>query len=166
MAVAGRCPGPLVVVPEGWSVARHVQDPITVGIDGDRDPRVLDFAFLRADRLGVPLVVVHASYPSVRHPPCSGMVAGRSGEALSGLREVVAAWQERHPSVTVRVATYPLTPTVALLGAATDAQLLVIGRHTGPHGLGGLGAGSTTRKVLHHTPCPVAVVPQACPDHP
>ncbi|MDX6302552.1 MAG: hypothetical protein QOF53_3766 [Nocardioidaceae bacterium] len=165
MAVAGRCRGPLVVVPEGWSVGQHVDDPITVGIDEERDPRVLDFAFLRAQRLGVPLVVVHASYPSVRHPASSRKASRGSDEALSELAGVVAPWQQRHPSVSVRLATYALTPTVALLGAATDAQLLVVGRHLGPHDLGGLGPGSTPRKVLHHAPCPVAVVPQAFPSH-
>jgi nucleotide-binding universal stress UspA family protein len=165
MAVAGRCRGPLVVVPEGWSVGKHVEGPITVGIDGDRDPRVLDFAFFRAQRLGVPLVVVHASYPSVRHPPSNRAVSRGSDEALHELAGVVAPWRQRHPSVSVRLATYALTPTVALLGAATDAQLLVLGRHTGPQDLGGLGPGSTPRKVLHHAPNPVAVVPQAFLSH-
>jgi nucleotide-binding universal stress UspA family protein len=152
MAVAGRCRGLLVVVPEGWSAGEHARAPVVAGIDGDRDPQVLDFAFLRSQRLGVPLVVVHASGSS-----------RSSIDALSELAAVVAPWQQRHPAVSVRFASHPLTPTVALLGAATDAQLLVLGRHTGPEHLGGLALASTTRRVLHHAPCPVVVVPEAAP---
>jgi nucleotide-binding universal stress UspA family protein len=62
--------------------------------------------------------------------------------------------------VSLTAESHPLVPTVSLLGAATTTQLLVLGRHTGPHHPGGLGLGSTTRQVLHHAPCPVGVVPK------
>ncbi|MDX6301677.1 MAG: hypothetical protein QOF53_2891 [Nocardioidaceae bacterium] len=161
MAVAGRCRGLVVVVPEGWSIGEYRGNPIVAGIDGDRDRQVLDFAFARSQRLGVPLVVVHASHPSGHQALSTGDAPRSSSDALNELAATVAPWQRRHPAVSVRFASHPLTPTVALLGAATDAQLLVLGRRTGAQHLGGLGLASTTRKVLHHAPCPVVVVPES-----
>jgi nucleotide-binding universal stress UspA family protein len=51
-------------------------------------------------------------------------------------------------------------PGGALLDAAKDAQLIVVGRSTGAHHRGGFHIGSTTRSILHYTPCPVMVVPE------
>jgi nucleotide-binding universal stress UspA family protein len=46
----------------------------------------------------------------------------------------------------------------ALLKAAEDADLLVVGRR-GHGGFIGLLIGSTAEQVAHHAPCPVVVVP-------
>jgi nucleotide-binding universal stress UspA family protein len=159
MAVAGRCLGPVVVVPEDWSVVEHLRDPIVAGTDWDRDPEVLDLAFDRAQRLGVGLVVVHAwDGPGQQHRPAED--APRAEEAQTRLDAVVEPWRQRHPDVEVRTASHPLTPAVSLLGVGASGQLLVLGRHTGPQHPGGLRVGSTTRNVLHHAPCPVVVVPK------
>jgi hypothetical protein len=48
VAVAGRCEGPVVVVPEGCPLTEHVSAPIVAGIDTHHDPQVLDLAFDRA----------------------------------------------------------------------------------------------------------------------
>jgi len=64
----------------------------------------------------------------------------------------------------VRTRCELLTPTAALIAAAgRNARMLVVGRHTGPHHLGGLSATSTVRHVLRHAPCPVMVVPTGSP---
>ncbi|GGW08713.1 hypothetical protein GCM10010230_56220 [Streptomyces narbonensis] len=43
-----------------------------------------------------------------------------------------------------------------LIDAAADAPLLVVGRRRAARGSH---IGSTTHAVIHHAPCPVAVVP-------
>jgi nucleotide-binding universal stress UspA family protein len=159
VAVAARCAGAVVVVPEDWSVSEHVSDPIVAGVDGARDPQVLDVAFDRAGSLGVQLVVVHASEVPV--PPTRGNRAADAGRlatnARTKLADLVAPWRQRYPDLSAGIESHPLAPSVALLGAATNAQLLVLGRHTTSRHVGGLG--STTRQSLHHARCPVVVVP-------
>jgi nucleotide-binding universal stress UspA family protein len=48
-------------------------------------------------------------------------------------------------------------PRPALLAAAAEAQLLVVGSR-GLGGLEGMSLGSVTAALVHHSPCPVAVV--------
>ncbi len=153
VAVAARCNGLVVVVPESWAVREHRTEHIVAGINGHGDSRVVDLAFDRAHTLAVGLVVVHA---------CSGEADVSRDEAVHRLADLLAPWKQSYPDVDVSLECHPVTPTVSLLGAATDAQLLVVGRRAaGPQQPGGLGYGSTVRKVLHHASCPVAVVPQA-----
>jgi nucleotide-binding universal stress UspA family protein len=51
-------------------------------------------------------------------------------------------------------------PAPGLLGAAKEAELLVVGAR-GTGGFPGLQLGSVSQQVLHHAPCPVAVVRNA-----
>jgi len=149
LAVAARCKGPVVVIPEYWSATEHRSQHIVAGVDGRRDSHVLDLAFDRARALAVPLVVEHA-FPTEAEP---------WDAARQRLADSVAPWEQAYPDVEVSIQCHALTPTVSLLGAATDAQLLVVGRHPGTHS-GGLEHDSTVRTVLHHATCPVVVVPQ------
>ena len=48
-------------------------------------------------------------------------------------------------------------PRSALLTAGAEAQMLVVGSR-GLGGLEGMSLGSVVQAVLHHSPCPVAVV--------
>jgi len=48
-------------------------------------------------------------------------------------------------------------PRTALLTAASEAQMLVVGSR-GLGGLDGMSLGSVAATLLHHSPCPVAVV--------
>ena len=64
---------------------------------------------------------------------------------------------KEHPEVTVVRRVLAGTPRAALLAAAADAQMLVVGSR-GRGGLEGMCLGSVAQAVLHHAPCPVAVV--------
>jgi nucleotide-binding universal stress UspA family protein len=58
--------------------------------------------------------------------------------------------------VTVRAATG--LPAEALLEAAADADMLVVGSR-GAGGFKRLLMGSVSTQVTHHAPCPVVVIP-------
>lgn len=74
------------------------------------------------------------------------------------LEEVVHPWSRRYPKVHVEVSLLLERPREALLGAADDADLLIVGdRGTG--GLDPLLLGATSSAMLHHAPCTVAIVP-------
>jgi nucleotide-binding universal stress UspA family protein len=74
------------------------------------------------------------------------------------LEKTVHPWCRRYPKVPVQVSLSLQRPREALLGAAADADLLVVGdRGTG--GLDPLLLGATSSAMLHHAPCTVAIVP-------
>ncbi|TYB45003.1 universal stress protein [Actinomadura chibensis] len=74
------------------------------------------------------------------------------------LEEAVHPWRQRYPKVDVEVSLLLERPREALLGAAADADLLVVGdRGTG--GVDPLLLGATSSAMLHHAPCTVAIVP-------
>lgn len=83
--------------------------------------------------------------------------------ARAQLHEALRPWLQRYPTVPTSLETgigrHDRDAADTLLDAAFGARLVVLGRHTGPHHLGGLAIGSTSRKVLHHARVPVAVVP-------
>ena len=64
---------------------------------------------------------------------------------------------EEHPEVRVDRQVLPGTPRAALLGAAADAQLLVVGAR-GRGGFDEMSLGSIAQAVLLYAPGPVAVV--------
>lgn len=49
-------------------------------------------------------------------------------------------------------------PASAVLEAAADADLVVVGSR-GRGGLKGMLLGSVSQKVVHHSPCPIVVIP-------
>ena len=60
LAVAGRSPVPVAVVPTGWVPEDHTTEPVVLGVDPSRATHhLMRLAFRQAERLGVPLVAVH-----------------------------------------------------------------------------------------------------------
>lgn len=169
IALAGRCPVPVAIVPDSWHQQDHRGRPVVLGVDPDRpDHRPTHVAFARARRLGVPLVAVHAHRPPAADDRDTSVQGGNGGTAPGVDRrfaEMVAVWRERFVDVDVRPVHAPTNPAEAVLAAAETAQLVVLGRHDAGV-LGGFTLGSVARAVLHAAPCPVIVVPADVADPP
>ncbi|EWM10218.1 universal stress protein [Kutzneria sp. 744] len=69
----------------------------------------------------------------------------------------MAQWREKFPTVRLQLFTALDSPAHALVEKSKHAQLVVVGtRGHGP--LAGALLGSTSRALLHHSACPVAVI--------
>jgi nucleotide-binding universal stress UspA family protein len=149
--VAGHGQGRVVVVRGQWRPVNQAPGPVVAGIDGSPDSRdALTFAFEEAALRGVPLVAVCALADA------PGKIGGatRMEEDFS---QLMTSREKEHPEITVlRQVTFG-TPRSALLTAAAEAQMLVVGAR-GLGGLEGMSLGSVAGALVHHSPCPVAVV--------
>jgi len=111
---------------------------------------------------GAELVAVHSwTEPAVHSAVAAGALVmdfeSVVADARNVLAEQLAAWQEKYPHVTVTSVVVHDSPAGALLARAATAQLVVVGCR-GRGGFLGLVLGSTSQQLLHHAPCPVAVV--------
>ncbi|HEX6359271.1 universal stress protein [Actinophytocola sp.] len=155
LAAHAECP---MVVVRG---ERQSEDgPVVVGVDGSPvSEAALAFAFQAADAREVPLIAVHAWADGVFDAavvPLLGWDAIETVEQLL-LAERLAGWGEKYPDVEVRRVVARDRPAHALLEWAASTQLMVVGSH-GRGSAAGLVLGSVSHAVLHHSPCPVAVV--------
>ena len=69
----------------------------------------------------------------------------------------IIRWEKDHPDVQIHRQITLESPRSALLAAAQDAQLLVVGCR-GRGGMEGMTLGSVTQALLWHAPCPLAVI--------
>jgi nucleotide-binding universal stress UspA family protein len=163
IALAGRSPVPVAIVPDLWTPDLHTARPVVVGIDPAKaDHHPIDVAFRRARRLGVTLIAVHGWEAPPLHSWDVATTAGAVSEAehvaLAGFDAVLATWTARYPDVPVRPMRARQHPAAAILDAAEEAQVIVLGRH--PEGVfGGFAFGSVARTVLHYAERPVIAVP-------
>jgi nucleotide-binding universal stress UspA family protein len=163
IALAGRSPVPVVIVPDGWEQTGHDGRPVVLGVDPNKpDDRPIEVAFRRAKRLGVPLVAAHGwETPAVFSwdaETVTGAVTEHDRQAEALFDELLRSWQERHPDVVIRPMRVHKHPATAVLEAAEEAQVVVLGRH-GSGMFGGFAFGSVARAVLHYAECPVVVAP-------
>ncbi|MET8953680.1 universal stress protein [Streptomyces sp. NPDC004393] len=140
---------------------------IVVGQHGDPEDgaAALGFAFATAAARGAAVRVVRAwSLPPVfAYSPASLKLLDEAGGLepyeRKALDEALRPWRERFPDVPVTEHVEMGSAGQVLLEAAAGAQLVVVGRHAslpvGPR------IGSVAHALLHHAPCPVAVVPPA-----
>ena len=163
VAAHGHCS---VVVVRGPAVDAEppVHGPVVVGVDGSAAGEVaLKFAFEEASRYDTPLVALHAwndhvaegMWTMVPYVTLDWVAVERDARLL--LAESLVGWQEKYPEVNVQRVVTKGSAARALLAQAANAQLLVVGPR-GRSGLRGMLLGSTSRALLHHAPCPVAVV--------
>jgi nucleotide-binding universal stress UspA family protein len=175
VAVVARSPVPVVVVPEEWLQAGPSSDPVVVGVQApdhdvlvgaevehagaaDRDQDALRFAFERAERLQVPLVVLSAIEVPLIYGWSPEDVAASKQRAADAVSARLRGLREAHPDVEVDVECPAEIPGRALLESSRVAQVTVLGRHGGGQ-LPRMTLGGTTRGVLEHADRPIAVVP-------
>lgn len=134
---------------------------IVVGTDGsDNSVAALRWAIEEAKAHGAAVDVVYAwEFPPVIDPLGVSMLPSENDMNASAerlLAEVLKKVDTSGVALSSRVLRG--APATALIAAAKDADLLVIGRR-GHGGFMGLLLGSVAQQVAHHAPCPVVLVP-------
>lgn len=135
---------------------------VVVGVDGSEESlQAVDFAAAEADRGGDELTVVLAFRRPARwienQLPKSGLAETILEEDRIVLAESVAGLADKYPDLVVHQKLEPDTePAKALVEAAKDARLLVIGSR-GRGGFSRMVLGSTAHAVLLNLPCPTIV---------
>ncbi len=138
---------------------------VGVGVaDLDHCGDALTFAFEEASLRKASLLAVHAwhtpqsdiSRAGQMFTESSGHAAADAGRHLTALLD---DWRAKYPDVTVSQEVMHGHPGRALIGLSARADLVVIGRRAGHHGLPG--PGSVRHAVLNHAHGPVVIVPSA-----
>jgi len=137
--------------------------PVVAGVDGSESAvTAAVYAAQEAQRRGLPLLLVHATPWSSGRTPVAGPAAlfGRMLEDSAGvlLRDAEATVRERTGVTQVDTAVLDDHPVPALAGISAEASLVVLGRR-GVAGVPGVLAGSTASGLVHHTRCPLIVLP-------
>lgn len=136
---------------------------ILVGVDGSKTAQqALDWALDEARVRHAAVEVMHAwhapfveGFPITANP---GLRAQHEEAARKVLQAAVAGADTTGLDAPVESVLIEGSPPVALLKAAEQADLLVVGSR-GLGGFSGLMLGSVSHQVVHHAPCPVVVVP-------
>jgi nucleotide-binding universal stress UspA family protein len=156
VALAAEATCPVVVVRGRTDRSRKV----VVGVDGTAvgEP-ALEFAFAEAARRGGPLVAVRAWSEAAVDPFLEPFldwdaIAADEREVLD---RALAPWEQTFPEVEVQRVPVRENAAKAMVEQAAAAALVVVGSR-GRGAVRGLWLGSVGQALLHHAPCPVAVV--------
>ncbi|MFJ9705990.1 universal stress protein [Streptomyces sp. NPDC101234] len=168
LTVAGHAHCPTVVVRgdlgdrAGAGAAAGAHGRVVVGVgEKPAGSAAVRFAFEEARRRGVPVEAVRAwrcpAYETTDHPLLAGEPARlherQAVEALEeALRDAPAGVESRRRTVEGRTRT-------VLVDASQGAGLLVVGARRRP-GHFGLQLSRVVHGVLHHSACPVVIVPE------
>ncbi|MFE9634041.1 universal stress protein [Streptomyces sp. NPDC006463] len=163
---AAECPVVSVRSAHGRPVAVPEEGEVVVGQQGgvEESAEVLRIAFEAAAARKAPLRAVRAwSLPPVYgYSPGSMWIADQFGGLeqyeTAALEQALEPWRLRYPEVETALHVEQGSAGHVLLSAASDAQLLVVGRRARESSMG-MRIGSVAHAVLHHSACPVAVVP-------
>lgn len=162
--VAAHATGTVVVVGDRLHRGRGNQPcpdkGILVGISDSTGGRAaLDFACAEATRRGCRVTAVRAYgvFGRGRHGQIYAAMPGLRAHEAAVLTGAVARARAEHPELTIDARLADEEPAEALVALTRDAELLVLGcRHPDDHWPSRLGP--ITATVLHHAPCPVAIV--------
>ncbi|WP_269854703.1 universal stress protein [Streptomyces sp. RPT161] len=165
LSVAARAQCPVIVVRGEETKPGNGQRWIALGL-GDRGTgtATVDFAFTEAALRGTGVAVVHAwrsNYPETPTAHTGQLDDARQSaqrEAEEWLEEALRDATAKHPEVRVRREVVEGHARQSLLDAARSAELLVVGARRRSDAFG-LQLGPVNHAMLHHAPCPVAVVP-------
>jgi nucleotide-binding universal stress UspA family protein len=150
--VSAHAHGRVVVVRGHWRHAgSYAPGPVVVGADGSAaSTAAVGFAFEEAALRGAAVLVVCA---------LADAPAGLGGAQArrDAFEDAIVRWEKEHSDITVLRQVALGGPRDALLTAAHDAQMLIVGAR-GRGGVRGMALGSVSRAVLDHAPCPVGVV--------
>ncbi|WP_328619364.1 universal stress protein [Streptomyces sp. NBC_00354] len=167
--IAGaECPVVSVRSAHGRPAAVPEEGEVVVGQQGgvEESAEVLRVAFEAAAARKAPLRAVRVwSLPPVyAYSPGSMWIADQFGGLepyeKAALEQALEPWRPRYPEVEVVAHVEQGSGGQVLLTAASDAQLLVVGRRVRESAVGAH-IGSVAHAVLHHSVCPVAVVPHS-----
>ncbi|MDG4797671.1 universal stress protein [Micromonospora sp. WMMD1082] len=160
VAASADCP---VLVARG---AHRADGPVVVGVDGSAlSRRAVEFAVRTAALRGAGVIALHA----YRHPASTGpgdmqpLVYDESelrADEDRTVAESIAGLAERYPEVPITRESVRGRAARVLTEASRRAQLTVVGGGR-RNELTGLLLGSVSQSLLHHSDCPVAVIPDA-----
>lgn len=157
LRVAARADVPVVIIRGDGGTPGRTHGRVVLGLGGHQPPGPAgDFALAQAIARNSDLDVVHAWQPDLDLSGLSVVVdTGRAEKRAETLLAAgVTALEQPDSQVNVHPRVVSGNSASALLKAAEDADLLVVGARR-RHGQ----LGPVTHAVLHHAPCPVAVVP-------
>jgi len=174
VATHAHCPVLVIHNGQNWAgpdLSDTSRLPVVVGIGPDRERTsthepTIAFAFTEAMMRDVHVVAVRAWQPppppwrSDVRPLVADVAELETAERLD-LTEILLPWRDRYPGVPVGQRLLPTSAAAALVEVGAEAQLVVVGVHA--RGAEGLHLGSVSQQVLHHAPCPVAVVRPSVP---
>ncbi|MFI6423938.1 universal stress protein [Promicromonospora sp. NPDC050880] len=155
LGVTERSSVPVVVVPADWEPSDHGRVVVGVKSPGGAG-ELLSHAFATAAVLGSGLRVVHVE----EAPVADGEPGHGTDEQATArmLETAVREWSAAFPEVEVETFVLHDEPAAALLGAATDGDILVLARHH--RDLRHLvRLGPVPRAVLSSSTTPVEIVP-------
>ncbi|ETK32831.1 universal stress protein [Microbispora sp. ATCC PTA-5024] len=140
-------------------------EPIVVGVDGSTSSlQAAAWAGDEASLRGAPLRIVYAALRWPYHVPLVPQPASWDADAEAAvddmLHQAIIRARAGMPYLEVSTQIVQGATGEALVAAAEDAQLLVVGNR-GRGGFAELLLGSVSRYVTARAPCPVAVVRQA-----
>ncbi|MET7978235.1 universal stress protein [Streptomyces mirabilis] len=138
---------------------------VVLGLDTDRPcDELIEFAFDAARRRAAPLRVLHAFSGPSPYAAIDRLAPENDPELRAEHERAVVAtlrpWCEKFPALAVTETVIEGRAAGELIHASAGAALLVVGRRMRETRLG-THLGSVAHGVLHHAPCPVAVVPHA-----
>ncbi|MFB7596149.1 universal stress protein [Streptomyces sp. NPDC056160] len=163
LAVAGTASCAVAVVPPPRAAAAHEAEvAVGVSVRQPADPP-LEFAFGAARLRGARLRAVHA-WELPGHASWTAAAVPEEDRAawedheVQQLSDVLRSRQDRYPAVPVFPDVVLLHPAYALMHSSHRADLLVLGRHSSPRPAERR-LGPVAHAVLHHSRCPVVIVP-------
>jgi nucleotide-binding universal stress UspA family protein len=164
LSVAAHATCPVIVLRGGHDdqAAPGTHRRIVLGIGAEpHESAAVRFAYEQAQRRGVPLEAVRAwrrpAHETTDHPLLAGEPARLREEKAAETLE--AALADAPEGLELRRHTVEGHARRVLVNASHGADLLVVGARRNP-GAFGLQLGRVAHAVLHHSACPVAVVPQ------